>query len=170
VQWQDGVAILIGAALVIMVLRSMFSQWGGGKEVPVRGKLRAASDWLEENGYQIIKIQQRADWTGYYDAREFHKQLIADFIVRKAARTYVVKVLNARDQGVNGQRLREQWQPLIQAFHVHAVLHLDVDKERVHEIDFSIQSPKYVVGRKILNRVLWMIGGALVALVWLHGR
>lgn len=169
-QWQDGVAILMGVALVFVVLRSMFSQWGGGKEVPIRGKLRAASEWLEENGYQIVKVRQRAEWTGYYDAREFRKQLIADFVVRKGARTYVVKVLNARDQSVNGQRFRDQWQPLIEAFQVHGVLHIDVDKEQVHEVDYSIRSPKYVAGRKVINRALWMVSGALVALVWLHGR
>ncbi|MCL6453210.1 MAG: hypothetical protein K6T78_06210 [Alicyclobacillus sp.] len=169
-QWQDAIAVLIGCALVFLVARSMFSQWGGGKETPIRGKLRAASEWLEENDYRILRVRQRAEWTGYYDARAFRKQLIADFIVRKGARTYAVKVMNAREQEVSGQRMRDQWQPLVEAFHVNGVLHIDLDREQVHEIDFSIQSPRYVVWQKLANRALWMLLGALAALLWLHGR
>lgn len=168
--WADLFAILLGLLLVGLVIRSMFAQWGASRETPVRGRQRAALEWLEENGYQIVRVRQRAQWTGYFDSREFRKQLIADFIVRKGARNYVVKVKSSRDRGLNGQKFREQWQPLIEGFHVHGALQIDLDKDEVHEVDYSIQSPRYIIWQKVLNRVLWMLAGALIALMWLHGR
>lgn len=165
-QWRDAFAILLGVLLVVMVIRSMFNQWGGNKDTPIRGRLKAASEWLEENGYQIQRVRQKAEWAGYYDAREYKKQMIADFIVRKGARTYVVKVMSARDQGMNGHKLRADYVPLIEAFGVQGVLQIDMEKEDVHEIDSSLKSPSFVLWRRVLNRALWMLGGALLALMW----
>lgn len=166
----DVFALLVAAALIWIVVKSMFKQWGGDKQVPLRGKFRAAMDWLEENGYEIVRVRQRATWTGYYDNRQFERQLIADFIVRKGARTYVVKLSNTRDKGMNGIKMRGEWQPLVAAFHVSGALQIDVDNEQVHSIDFTTKSPPYVVWRKILNRALWFVSGALAAIIWLHGR
>ncbi len=169
-QLRDVFALLIAVAFVWLVIKSMFRQWGKEKQTPLRGKFRAAMDWLEENGYQIIRVRQRATWTGYYDRRQFERQLIADFIVRKGARTYVVKVTNARDKGVNGVKLRGEWHPLVEAFHVHGALQIDVENEQIHSIDFTMKSPSYVKWRKVLNRTLWFCAGAFTAVMWLHGR
>lgn len=169
-QIRDVFALVIAALLVWLVMKSMFKQWGKDKQTPLRGKFRTAMEWLEENGYQILRIRQRATWTGYYDNRQFERQLIADFIVRKGARTYVVKLANTRDKGMNGIKLRGEWQPLVAAFHVHGALQIDIDNELVHNIDFTTKSPGYVTWRKALNRLLWFLTGALTAIVWLHGR
>jgi hypothetical protein len=167
---RDVFALVIAALLVYIVMKSMFRQWGGEKQTPLRGKFRAAMDWLEENGYQVLRVRERAIWTGYYDSRQFERQLIADFIVRKGAKTYVVKLTSTRDKGVNGLKLRGDWQPLVTAFNVNGALQVDVENEQVHSIDFTLKSPSYVLWRRVLNRSLWFCAGVLAAVVWLHGR
>lgn len=167
---RDVFALVIAALLVYVVMKSMFRQWGGEKQTPLRGKFRTAMDWLEENGYQVLRVRQRVKWTGYYDSRQFEHQLIADFIVRKGAKTYVVKLANTRDKGVNGLMLRGDWHPLVTAFNVSGALQVDVENEQVHSIDFTLKSPSYVLWRRVLNRLLWFGTGVLAAVVWLHGR
>jgi hypothetical protein len=169
-QWRDVVALIVCGVIVWFVARSMFSQWRSGSQVQLRGKMSSAREWLEANGYQIIRIRERCEWNGYYDEREFSKPLIADFVVRQGARLYAVKVLNARDQGINGAKLRDQWYPLYVAYGVHGVLHVDVDTERVHVVDFAVKSPPYVRWRRAANRSIWLLSGAVLALAWFHGH
>lgn len=168
--WQDFIAMLFGAIVVYWLVKSMFAQWFRQPTVPLRGKLSAARDWLEENGYHIIRVRERGEWIGYYGERAFKKTLIADFIVRQGAKHYAVKLVGSRDQGVNGVKLRDQWFPLFAAFRVDSILHIDVDKEKIQVIDFDLKQPSYVLWRTALNRGLWFAAGAIVALAWFHGR
>ncbi|MCL6633630.1 MAG: hypothetical protein K6T63_13490 [Alicyclobacillus herbarius] len=167
--WQAVIAIVIGAAFVSLVVRSMFSQWRSPEQaVPLKGKLSTAKEWLEENGYQVVRVKPRAEWIGYYDAREFRKTLTADFIVRKGPHSYLVKVVNARDTGISGTRLRDQWYPLYVAFQVDGILHVDLDQEQAHKVDFDLNAPRYTTTRKVVNRCLWLLSGILIGLIWSH--
>lgn len=168
--WQQGIALVIGGLFVLLILRSMLRQWRqGDSKVPLRGRLHAAREWMQENGYHVVRVRQRSEWVGYYDSREFRKQYIADFIARKGAKYYAVKVLSSREKGLNGLKMRDQWFPLYMGFRVDGILHLDVDNERVHEVDFELKSPAFVIWRKIINRSLWFLAGMIVALAWFHG-
>lgn len=169
-QWPEAFALVVCVGLVWFVFRSMLSQWRNHSTPPLRGKMSTAREWLEENGYQVVRIRERCQWSGYYDEREFSKQLIADFVVRQGAKLYAVKVMNARDQAINGLKLRDQWYPLYIAYGVHGVLHMDVDAERVHMVDFSVKSPPYVRWRRVVNRSVWLLSGAVLALAWIHGH
>jgi hypothetical protein len=169
--WQVAIAIVIGAAFVLLVVRSMFQQWRSPDEqTPLRGRLSAAREWLEANGYQVVQVRARSEWIGYYDAREFRKQLIADFIVRQGAKYYAVKVASGRETGINGAKLRDQWYPLYTAFQVHGILHIDLDREQAHMVDFDLKPPRYVIWRKAVNRGLWLLSGVVIAFAWLHMR
>lgn len=168
--WRDVFALLMCAGIVYWLVKSIFSQLRHRSETPLRGKLSAARDWLEANGYRIIRVRERGEWVGYYGDKAFKKSLIADFVVRKGAKSYAVKLVQSRDQGVNGVKLRDLWFPLYTAFHVQGILHLDVDQERVHVIDFEIKRPSYVLWRTVFNRMLWFLAGAVVALAWFHGQ
>jgi len=169
-QWRDAIAVLVGAGFLWLVGKSLFMESKRRSEIPLRGKFAAASEWLEENGYHIIRVRQRGEWIGYYGERAYKKSLIADFIVRQGARYYAVKLVSSRDRGVTGVKLRDQWFPVYVAFGVEGILHVDVESEKVHVVDFDVKSPRYVVWRKAVNRGLWFLSGAIVTLAWLHGR
>lgn len=168
--WHDGVALIIGLGFVLIVIRSMFQHWRHNmSETPLKGKQNEAKEWLEENNYQILRIRERSEWIGFYGAREFRKQYISDFIVRKSGKYYAVKVLSTREGSLNGLKLRDMWYPLQQAFAVDGVLHLDLDHDKAHVVDFQLKSPSYVWVRKATHRLLWLLAGMLLALVWFHG-
>ncbi|WDL97037.1 hypothetical protein [Alicyclobacillus sp. ALC3] len=162
-------ALLIGAGVLLLVGRSIFSQWrGADKGVPLRGKYRAAMEWLEGNGYRVLRARERSTWVGYYGDREFQKQLIADFIVRQGAKTYAVKLASSREKGISGAKLRDSWFPLYVLFGVQGILHIDVEHEVVQVVDFDLKPPSRVVWARVINRFLWLLGGALLALVVMH--
>ncbi len=168
--WQDGVGLIIGLGFVLLVLRSMFQHWRNNRsDTPLKGKMSVAKAWLEENNYQIIRVRERSEWVGFYDAREFRKQYIADFIVRRGGKYYAVKVLNAREGSLNGLKMRDLWYPLQQGFAVDGILHLDLDHDKAHTVDFELKSPSYVWIRKMVHRLLWLLAGMLLALVLFHG-
>jgi hypothetical protein len=169
-QWRDLFTMLLCIGIVYWLGKSLFMGRKRGGETPLRGKLSTARDWLEENGYQIVRVRERGEWIGYYGDKSFKKSLIADFVVRKGPKYYAVKLLQSRDQGVNGVKMRDQWFPLYVAFGVHGILHIDVDEERVQVIDFEWKSPQYVRWKTVVNRSLWFLLGVLVAMAWLHGR
>lgn len=167
--WQQGIALVIGVVFVLGLLQSMFRQWRGGDvKVPLKGRLHAAREWLEANGYQIVRVRERSEWVGYYDSREFRKQYIADFIVKQGGKLYAVKIQSSRDTGLSGQKLRDNWYPLFMAFRVNGVLHLDLDKDQVHVADFDLKTPPFIVWRRVINRSLWFLAGMIVALAWFH--
>ncbi|MBX5436295.1 MAG: hypothetical protein IRZ33_03660 [Alicyclobacillaceae bacterium] len=165
--WLDGLAWLLCGLLVLVVVRSLLVRTGA-ERVPLHGRFHAAREWLEGNGYQVVRVRERAEWLGYYDDREFRKPLVADFIVRKGSRYYAVKLVSPRDPGVSGARLRDQWYPLWTAFDVSGILHIDLDSEQVHIIDFELKRPRYLHWRTVLNRGLWLISGVVITYAWLY--
>jgi hypothetical protein len=166
--WSDGLAIVIGCGFLYIIIRSITLQVWRNTDAPLRGKQKAAQEWLEANGYKVLKVRERGRFISYYDSRAFEKQIIADFIVRHAGKLYAVKVQNAREQSVSGQRLRSDWYPLFAVLGVDGILHIDLERDEVHVIDFDVKSPSYVTWRKVTNRSLWFLSGVLIALAWFH--
>ncbi|MDQ0188372.1 hypothetical protein JI721_15635 [Alicyclobacillus cycloheptanicus] len=170
-QLREAFALMIGLGVLLLVARSIINQWRGrGAGTPLRGKFKAAQEWLEANGYHILRVRDRGEWTGYYGTRAFHKHLIADFIVRQGGKTYVVKLASAREKGMNGAKLRDTWYPMYVVFGVKGILHVDVENEQVQVVDFEVKPPPHVVWSKVINRALWLLSGMLIALVWMHSR
>lgn len=170
-QIREAFALMIGVGVLLLVVRSILQQWRSrAPGTPLRGKFKAAEEWLEGNGYHIIRVRDRGEWTGFYGDRQFRKQLIADFIVRQGAKTYAVKLVSARERSVNGSKLRDTWFPMSIVFGVKGILHVDVENERVHIVDFELKSPRRVIWAKVINRGLWLLSGMLIALTWMHGR
>lgn len=162
-------ALLIGVGVLLLVGHSIVSQWRtADKGVPLRGKYRAAMEWLEANGYRVIRTRERSTWVGYYGERQFQKQLIADFVVRQGAKTYAVKLASAREKGISGAKLRDSWFPLFVLYGVQGILHVDVEHEVVQIVDFDMKPPSRVVWARVINRSLWLLAGALLTLVVLH--
>lgn len=170
-QWSDFLVIIACVAFVGFILRSMFSQWRGiDSGVALKGKYQAAREWLEGNGYRVIRIREHAEWAGYYNEKEYRKQLVADFIVRHGPKMYAVKVSSARDEPITAQRMRDYWYLFYTVFGVHGVLHIDVAEERIAVIDFDVQFPRYVYWKKVINRTVWFLSGMIFTFILIHKK
>ncbi len=167
-QWRDLFALAGCLAMVYWLGKSVFFS-KRPTEVPLRGKLSAARNWLDDNGYQIVRVRDRVEFAAFYGDKEYKKSFIADFVVRKGAKYYAVKLASARDTGVSGAKLREQWFPVYVVFGVQGILRIDVDEERVQVIDFSWKTPGHLRRRAMMQRLGWFLLGVLVAMAWLHG-
>jgi len=164
-------AFLIGILVVGGTLRSIFVHWRSTPQgVPLQGWYQAAENWLQGNGYQVLRRGQKANWSGYVDATEYKEALVADFIVRKAGSSYAVQVGKWDSESSSGTELRTKWFPVCSAFRVDGVIFIDVDGEAIHNVDFEVASPSYVVWKQIMNRMMWLMSGVLMTFAWLHGR
>ncbi|MCL6444726.1 MAG: hypothetical protein K6T83_14945 [Alicyclobacillus sp.] len=169
--WLVAWSIFIGLILLWLLAKSMWLDWRQPGAMPMPGRYQAARAWLEANGYHVVRTRQRSEWVGYYDKREFRKSVIVDFIVRQGAKYYAVKVVHSRDnreENMSGLKLRDQWYPIVVAFRVHGVLHLDLDGEQVHLVDFELKAPAFVRWQVIFNRSMWLLTGVLITFAWLH--
>lgn len=169
--WSQIWALLIGIVVVGGTLRSLFKHWRSTPDgVPLQGWYQAAENWLQGNGYQVLRRRQKAHWSGYVDETEYKQALVADFIVRKAGSSYAVQV-GKWDFGLAlGAEMRANWFPICSAFRVDGVLFIDVDGEATHSIDFQVAPPSYVVWKHVMNRIIWLMSGVLMTFAWLHGR
>lgn len=159
-----GAAFVLGALVVL--LRPHLER--KATSPPLSDHLKRAEDWLQANGYHVVRGRQEAEWIGYHDNDEFRKLLAVDFIARKGADYYAVKVTQMAEVEVSGLRLREEWFPVWNAFSVKGILHLDVMEGRAHTIDFDLKVPRYVGVRRLGHRTGWVLAGALAMFAWLH--
>ena len=168
---SDGIAVLMAAVVVWLLVRSMFRSWLNPQlTTPIQGKFQEAERWLAENGYQIVRRSLQANWSGYLDTVEIQDVLSVDFIVRKEGRNYAVKIGPSSDSGQVSRDLRDKWYRLYKAFDVDGILCLDLDGEVLHTLDFEVRPPAYIQRKQILKRAVWMASGVLMTFAWLHGR
>ncbi|MCL6599844.1 MAG: hypothetical protein K6T81_14075 [Alicyclobacillus macrosporangiidus] len=168
-QRTDVWAILFCALFALAVFRSLLNRMGQGSQVPLEGHYQAARRWLEDNGYTIVAVHPQCEWHGYYGNEHYQWPLTADFIVRQGARYFAVILARERSETVTETELRAEWYPVSVAFGVHGLLHMDVDGEQVHQVDFELTHPPSLRWRRIVNRSLWFLGGMLAALALFHG-
>ncbi|MCL6517787.1 hypothetical protein [Alicyclobacillus sp.] len=167
-QGEDVWAILLGAAFLLLVARSLMSRSWQSTPVPLEGPHQAARRWLEDNGYIIVAVRPEAEWHAYHGAQHVQRTLFADFLVRQGARYFAVVLARNLTDGALESRLAADWYLITQAFGVEGLLHVDVENELVHEVDFELTHPPSYRWRQLLNRSLWFLGGVLFAFALFH--
>src|SRR5579875_660349 len=103
---MDGIGVVIAVCIVIFVGISILKSLKTREVYPIlQGHIQTTRDWLEKSGYEIVRVHDFGECIGYYDTQTIHKQLIADFIVRKHGRYYAVIVTCDEDESAMGDRL-----------------------------------------------------------------
>ena len=167
--FANWLGIMGAAALLVFVWIALFPPGEKkGESAKLSDHMDRAKAWLADNGYHIVRGRQVAQWVGYYDKDEYRKLLSIDFIVRKGADYFAVKVTRDQDQEISGLKLREEWFPLCDAFGVKGILHLDVSSGEPHTIDFEVVPPRYVRIRQLGYKSGWMLTGAIAMFALLH--
>src|SRR5579875_909764 len=161
-----GLALLAACICVGIVIRSLCREWlYRDREVGVDGLKSVARKWLEENGYDILRIEGKAEYVGWVDDSQWSYSMSADFIARKNGREYAVFVTLEK---VPETEVNEKYFPLTVILGVHGELFVDVLHERIQRAEFSIAKPRGQLMRQWLHNLAWLSGGALVVFAWLH--
>lgn len=165
------VSVLFSAFAGLIAMGGAWSIWQSllRKRVAPKlsGRYQAARQWLEGNGYEVLKEKCESEWTAYYDDRVYRVPLAADFIVRKGAHTYAVNA-GSGDSEMTVERLQSEGYPVCAAFGVDGLLVIDVEREAVHTADFELKHPSGFWVRRAMNRSLWLLSGVLIAFAWMH--
>lgn len=167
--WLDVPFEAVSVSVVILVLRSIWVSWRNRENIePPRGPKTQCQSWLIENGYDIVQVNDLAEWTAYIDSDTHRVEFLVDFIVRKYGKYYAVKVRHHGDPELTEAELRREWYPLTSIFGVSGAIYIDVEYERVQYIEFEIRSPRRVLVRRVVNRSLWFTAGLVVAVALMH--
>jgi hypothetical protein len=142
-------AVLVLAAIAIgFALVQTIRLWWVGASARWRLAARAlhardgearADGLLARLGYEIVARQAFQPWTVRIDGAPLRVSLRADYVVTRAGRSFVAEVKTGREAPrVESAATRRQLLEYRLAFAVDGVLLVDVDAERVQEIEFAL--------------------------------
>ncbi len=115
---------------------------------------KRAEEILRKNGYRILSYQERKKYNLKVDDDIEEVVVIADYIVKKGRKIYVVEVKTGRDAPLpRNTGTRRQLLEYYLAFEVDGVLLLDMEDERIREIEFS-----FVVNERFFSLVYLLLG------------
>ncbi len=134
----------------------------------LNGHLHIARDWLEDNGYEIVRSSGIAGFSAYYDKEVIQEKLVADFIVRKFGKYYAVLVSEEKEQLLDKEQIFYTWYPIYSVFAVHGILEVNVHTEQIREIDFEISPPRFVSFRRVIQRAIWFASGIACAIMVMY--
>lgn len=162
----DGLA-LVGALLCIFFLvRSLvFAMWFREKETSVQGALSQARNWLEDNGYSVLKVKGAARYTTEVDDLCMEYSENAPLIARKDGHEYAVLV---EHDEMPHELIHQRYFPLSTILGVRGVIVVDVVKERVRHVEFRVMKSRRYYIRQCVRNGVWFAGGALFVFGWLH--
>ncbi|WP_146822588.1 hypothetical protein [Alicyclobacillus suci] len=148
------------------VAKSLVGAWPRKqKEASLDGLLQRGLQWLMDNGYDVLKVEKTAKYTGYIDECSIGYQEAADFIARKNGREYAV-IVGLED--LSHDEICRRYFPLFAILDVQELIFLNLRDESVHYVDFQLHRPKRYYVRHLVYRGLWFSGGILFAFALLH--
>lgn len=103
-----------------------------------RGEI-AAVQFLKNNGFSIVGIQEKRTITTWVDGVPHNNTIRVDFLVRKWGKTYIAEVKTGR-KAPNPFLVdtRRQLLEYYLAYGSYGILLVDMEKKRMHEISFDI--------------------------------
>ncbi|ACV58783.1 hypothetical protein [Alicyclobacillus acidocaldarius] len=164
----SGLALVCALAAIAIFLRSLGAAlWDRDEEVPVEGLKTMGRRWLEANGYELVRRSEGVTHVTRMASAQWSGSLRPDFIARKEGREYAVFV---RTEPVSEQELHERYALVALLHGASGVIVIDVMQESVQTAVYEWNRPRHVRRKEAVRRVLWALGGALVALIaWKHG-
>jgi len=104
----------------------------------LRGTLRRAADWLEEQGYTVLLSRPTARLVMQGDRRAMNFRVQADFLVRRQGRQYVVVLKRGRHWGarLSNRRVRQRLLEYQFAFWDRPLLVVDLERQNARVVHF----------------------------------
>lgn len=146
---------LLTGAVTVLIMGLIWLKGAAARRVTAqrrwgaRGELRA-SRMLQRAGYEILSEQAAVSYQVLVDQRAFPIHLRADFLVRKAGRTYVAEAKSGGPSAqITTRATRRQLLEYQHAFAVHGLLLIDVASETIAEVQFQSRSASRDVPRTL---------------------
>jgi hypothetical protein len=162
-------ALLLGLFLLVQTLRLSHLRGAPARRlarIRERGRAgeHAATALIERAGYHIDALQPELDWTIHCDGEPRTVPLRADLLVSRAGRTFIAEVKTGTAASLATPATRRQLLEYSIAYQVDGVLLVDVERGRIHEVQYPI-----IARRRDLTPKL--IAAAIAALlVWFTVR
>ena len=139
------IALLL-VALAVLLIWLIWLHGVAGRRVRAQSRLgargeRRALQMLKRAGYEILGEQALASYPVLVDKRPMQIHLRADFLVKKAGRTYVAEAKSGGPSAqITTRATRRQLLEYQHAFAAHGLLLIDVAAESIAEVQFQSAS------------------------------
>lgn len=134
------------------------------RRVRARNGEEGAERLLADSGFRVLRRQYRQPWTIAVDGSKEQVELRADLLVEKGDKQYVVEVkTGALAPNIRTAATRRQLLEYRLAYDVDGVLLADMEKRRIHRVDFSLpgRNRRRTIARFWL--VLGVVSGILLS-------
>jgi len=125
---------------------------------------KEAEEILRKRGYKILSYQKRDKYEIIVDNEPYQITVIADFLVEKRGRKYVVEVKTGRDApSIKNSTTRRQLLEYYYVFKPDGILLVDMENGLFHHIEFL-----FPYRHNIYNYIIYFIVGFLAGGVILY--
>ena len=128
--------------------------------------LAEAETALKKNGFTILEKPARHTLMTFVDGRNYFGETVADFLVSKAKKNYVVKVLESAALDFTEPALRRVLLEYDYAFDPEAVLAFDPATKELHQVSFA-QPGKGLMDKVFQYLIIGFIIAAVIAIICL---
>lgn len=162
--------ILIAILLVLLLYKSsrmLVHSRGSAPSGPVPKKGDVVN-LLDAFGYEMISGKSKIPIDIQVDERSYQSRLFVDGLAQKNGKNYVVRVGSSRKPlRLAGAAIRDELLPYHFIYQADGILYLDMERERVREITFNVNS--FIIPRKTKwwPYIVSMAAGAWIAFIFL---
>ncbi|GAW92311.1 hypothetical protein [Calderihabitans maritimus] len=161
------VGLLVGCLLIYNISKYWQRYRLKRKLSVARRAEKEAVKFLEANGYHIIDVQKRVPVRTYVDGKAHLNSVVADLVVRKNGRTYVVEVKSGKQaRRVTSARTRRQLLEYFLIYRPDGILLLDMENRQLREVAFQVRPVALSRRRLIMSHALALAVGIALATIF----
>lgn len=165
--------LLTGVAIIYFIQKK-FSYYKKRK-ILMRAKKAEldAMSFLEKHGYRIEAVQESKEVITEVDGKSKKNKVIADYIVKKGKKKYVVEVKTGKQTDkITASGIRRQLLEYFLIFQPHGIILLDMENKKLQHINFkyintidSLNSTISII-KKIVGYFLILILGFIIGYIY----
>jgi len=165
--------LLIGVALLAIALLQAARIWWRRAATRLRWQQKRArartgeedaERLLTNSGFRVLRRQYRQPWTIAVDGSTERVELRADLLVEKSSKRYIVEVkTGAIAPNIRTAATRRQLLEYRLAYDVDGALLVDMEKRRIHRIDFLLPKPARFKALAFFWLALGAVSGVLLS-------
>jgi Holliday junction resolvase-like predicted endonuclease len=164
---------ILGAVLGLFVFYKI-SQYYKSKKQQIKITLAkraesAAGRLLQKTGYRIIDTQKRVQVKTKIDGELFRNTIIADFLVKKNGKTFLVEVKTGKQtEKITSPSIRRQLLEYFLVFRPDGLILLDMTEKKLHQVEFELENRFGPPWALFLRYTIFFLLGALTTWAYVY--